>query len=80
MNPDQDQGTDRRPSRKRWWLPVLILLLAGAAAAALIATKPKPRPVAVAERAWLVGTTKAVAGASYPQCHALWPGRIPLVQ
>ena len=59
MNPDQDQGTDRRPSRKRWWLPVLILLLAGAAAAALIATKPKPRSVAVAERAWLVSTTKA---------------------
>jgi multidrug resistance efflux pump len=44
----------QRPSRRRWWLPLLILLLAGLAAAALIATKPRPEPVTVAERAWLV--------------------------
>jgi len=66
MDPDQNQGTDRRRGRKRWWLPVLILLLAGAAAAALIATKPKPKPVAVAERAWLVSTTKALPARHTP--------------
>lgn len=59
MNPDQNHETKQRHGRRRWWLPLLILLLAGAAAAALIATKPKAKPVAVAERAWLISTTKA---------------------
>jgi len=44
----------RQPSRRRWWLPLLILLLAASAAAALIATKSRPAPVQVEERAWLV--------------------------
>ena len=59
MNVDQNHGTRRRPGRRRWWLPLLILLLASAGAAALIMTKPKPRPVEVVERAWLVGTVQA---------------------
>jgi multidrug resistance efflux pump len=62
MNPDQTR--DRRPRRRRWWLPVSILLLASAGAGALIATKPKPDPVRVAERAWLV-SAEAVRPGSY---------------
>jgi len=51
----QAEHTTLRPRvRNRWWLPLLILLLAGFAAAALIATKPRPAPVQVEERAWLV--------------------------
>lgn len=51
---DQESNTEPAKRRGRWWLPVLILLIAGAAAAALVATKPKPAPVKVGERAWLV--------------------------
>lgn len=47
--------SSQRMPRGRWWLPLLILAVAGAAAAALVATKPQPKPVTVAERAWLVG-------------------------
>ena len=56
MNPESDQTSGPRVRLKRWWLPFVILLAAGAAAAALIATKPKPKPVSVVERAWLVST------------------------
>jgi multidrug resistance efflux pump len=45
---------------------VVILLAAGAAAAALIASKPKPKPVSVAERAWLVGTETVVRARHAP--------------
>jgi RND family efflux transporter MFP subunit len=54
-----DQNLEEKGRRRRWWLPLLILLLAGAGAAGLIATKPKPKPVTVVERAWLVSTTPA---------------------
>ncbi|MGB5493419.1 MAG: biotin/lipoyl-binding protein, partial [Sedimenticolaceae bacterium] len=60
MGPDLDTIVDKQPPqarrRRRWWLPLLILLMASAAATALIAAKPKPDPVSVAERAWLVST------------------------
>jgi multidrug resistance efflux pump len=56
MNPEPITSPEQQPGRRRWWLPLLILSLAGAAAAALIASKPKPAPVEVSERAWLVGT------------------------
>lgn len=59
MNPESDNTSGPKVRLKRWWLPVVILLVAGAAAAALIATKPKPKPVAVTERAWLVSTVEA---------------------
>ncbi|MGB5763780.1 MAG: biotin/lipoyl-binding protein [Sedimenticolaceae bacterium] len=72
MNPDPNENPNRR--RRRWWLPVLILLLAGAAAGALIASKPKPKPVEVAERAWLVGT-EAVARARHTPSVTLY-GRV----
>ncbi len=48
-----DTTTGKGTPRKRW-LPLVILLVAAGAAAALIATKPKPDPVQVSERAWLV--------------------------
>jgi multidrug efflux pump subunit AcrA (membrane-fusion protein) len=51
---DQELNATPAKRRSRWWLPVLILLVAGAAAAGLVATKPKPEPVKVGERAWLV--------------------------
>lgn len=56
MKSDSNENRTGAPGRRRWWLPVVILLLAGAAAAALIASKPKPKPVQVVERAWLVST------------------------
>jgi len=64
----------RRPARRRWWLPPLILLFAGLAAAALIATKPRPKPVAVAERAWLV-SVETPRPASYSPSVTLY-GRV----
>jgi multidrug resistance efflux pump len=70
---DPDRVVTEKP-RRRWWLPVLILLTAGAAAGALIATKPKPTPVAVAERAWLV-STQTVRPASYRPSVTLY-GRV----
>ncbi len=48
-----DTNTGKGTPRKRW-LPLVILLVAAGAAAALIATKPKPTPVQISERAWLV--------------------------
>lgn len=68
--------------RRKWWLPFLILLLAGAAAAALIATKPKPKPVVVAERAWLVSTETVRAGSYRPavtlygRVESLWSSQL----
>ena len=59
MHSESDNTSGAKVRLKRWWLPVVILSVAGAAAAALIATKAKPKPVAMAERAWLVSTTKA---------------------
>jgi len=59
MKSDPSHEPKQKPGGRRWWLPLLILLLASAAAAALIATKPKSKPVAVVERAWLVSTTQA---------------------
>lgn len=64
MHPDPNEQP--KPRRRRWWLPVVILLAAGAAAAALIASKPKPKPVEVAERAWLVGTEAIVRARHTP--------------
>lgn len=64
MNPDSMEKPTR--PRRRWWLPVVILLLAGAAAGALIASKPKPKPVEVAERAWLVSTEVLVRARHTP--------------
>ena len=64
----------RRPARRRWWLPPLILIFAGHAAAALIATKPRPKPVAVAERAWLV-SVETPRPASYSPSVTLY-GRV----
>ena len=71
---EQAPEVSPRPARSRWWLPLLILLLAGAGAASLIATKPEPKPVAVAERAWLVSTT-GVQPARYTPSVTLY-GRI----
>ena len=51
-----ETSANKAGKRVRWWLPLLILIVAGAAAAGLIATKPKPKPVKVGERAWLVDT------------------------
>ena len=62
MNPAQTR--DSRTRRPRWWLPVAILLMASAGAGALIATKPRPDPVRVAERTWLV-SAEAVRPGSY---------------
>ena len=82
MNPDSDQKSGPKVRMKRWWLPVVILLLAGAAAAALIATKAKPKPVAVAERAWLVSTTKAIPSryapslTLYGRIESLWSSEL----
>ena len=56
MDTTIDKQPPRARRRRRWWLPLLILLMASAAATALIAAKPKPEPVSVAERAWLVST------------------------
>lgn len=58
MQDDSLGNTDSRARKKRW-LPFVILLVAAGAAAALIATKPKPNPVKVSERAWLVSVEKA---------------------
>jgi len=69
-----DVAEVRRPARRRWWLPLLILLLAGLAAAALMATKPRPKPVAVAERAWLV-SVETPRPASYSPSVTLY-GRV----
>jgi len=66
--------TVRQPARSRWWLPLLILLLAGLAAAALIATKPRPAPVKVEERAWLV-SAQSVRPARYAPTLTLY-GRL----
>jgi multidrug efflux pump subunit AcrA (membrane-fusion protein) len=52
--------------KRRWWLPVLILAAAGVAAAGLIATKPKPQPVKVGERAWLVSAETPTRGRYVP--------------
>ena len=60
----EDKHVQQKARRPRWWLPPLILLLAGAAAATLIVSKPKPKPVTVAERAWLVAA-EAVAARHY---------------
>lgn len=57
---DTDGNTGKRSGKRHWWLPVLILAVAGVAAAGLIATKPKPQPVTVEERAWLVSVEPVV--------------------
>lgn len=64
----------RQTGRSRWWLPLAILLLAAGAAAALIASKPRPAPVHVEERAWLV-SAQAVHLASYAPTLTLY-GRL----
>lgn len=73
--------TSGRP-RKRWWIPLLVLSLAGAAAAALIASKPKPEPVEITERAWLVATQPAArrrfspSVTLYGRLESLWSSRL----
>ena len=68
--------------RSRWWLPLLILIVAGVAAAALIATKPRPDPVVVSERAWPVATTRVVRAAHRPsltlygRLESLWSSQL----
>ena len=72
-------GTPSARRRTRWWLPLLILLIASAAATALIAAKPKPDPVIVSERAWLVSTQAVERGRGHPldaQAHAQGLGRV----
>jgi len=77
----QTQSKGRR-ALGRLGLPLAILLLAGAAAAALIATKQKPEPVKVAERAWLVSTQSAVPGrfapsvTLYGRVESLWSSEL----
>ena len=86
MGPDLDTVVDRQPPqarrRTRWWLPLLILLIASAAATALIAAKPKPDPVSVAERAWLVSTQSVERGryapgvTLYGRVESLWSSEL----
>lgn len=57
-------GAEPATGHRRWWLPWVILLSAGLTAAGLVATKPKPKPVAVAERAWLV-SAEAVSPSTF---------------
>lgn len=82
MKSDPSLETGPRPARRRWWLPLLILLLASAGAAALIATKPKPKPVEVVERAWLVSTTRALPArfapsvTLYGRVESLWSSEL----
>lgn len=61
-----NQNTAAPVRKRRWWLPVLILAAAGVAAAGLIATKPKPQPVKVGERAWLVSAETPARGRYVP--------------
>ena len=78
----EDKHVQQKARRPRWWLPPLILLLAGAAAAALIASKPKPKPVTVAERAWLVAAETVAArryrpGVTlYGRIESLWSSQL----
>ena len=79
------QSSEHNPQprrRSRWWLPILILVLAGAAAAGLIVTKPRPVPVKVGERAWLVSTVTVGRGTFVPgvtlfgKAESLWSSQL----
>ena len=78
----EDKHVQQKARRPRWWLPPLILLLAGAAAATLIVSKPKPKPVTVAERAWLVAAETVAArryrpGVTlYGRIESLWSSQL----
>lgn len=78
----QQPAEQPKRGRRKWWLPFLILLLASAAAAALIATKPKPKPVVIAERAWPVSTETVSAGTHRPavtlygRVESLWSSQL----
>lgn len=67
MLPEQSQPASATPRRlRRWLLPVAIILVAGLMAAGLVATKPKPPPVAVTERAWLISAENISPGTFRP--------------
>ena len=69
-------------NKNRWWLPILILSAAGAVAATLVATKPKPKPVSVTERAWRVSTVAVQRAAHQPsitlygRVESLWSSQL----
>lgn len=79
---DDNDNSQVKTTRRRWWLPWLILALAVVIAAALISTKPRSQPVTVPERAWLVSAAVFEPGSYRPavtlygRVESLWSSQL----